>query len=121
MTVEFSIWLATKTRLAHLSKHIDMPVMPRVGEFVKFKNEKVGDYFAFKITQVTYREGRETEVWTELLDNVDDRMYSFEDEEEFDEYFQSYLAEGWISPCGIKPNTRYQARRQTRDENAGRQ
>ena len=57
MKVQFCIWLATKTRWTLLTKDIDMPVMPRVGEFMKFKNGEVGDYFAFKITQVTYREG----------------------------------------------------------------
>jgi hypothetical protein len=33
-----------------------MPVVPRVGEFVKFKNDKPGEYFAFPVKQVTYRE-----------------------------------------------------------------
>ena len=107
MKVQFSIWLATKTRWAHLTKWIDMPVMPRVGESMKFRNEKMGDYFAFKITGVIYREDGEIEVWTELLDNIDDRMYSFEEEDEFDEYFNSYLAEGWSCERGIGPNKRY--------------
>jgi hypothetical protein len=115
MNVQFSFWLATKTRWAHLTKGIDMPVMPRVGEFVKFKNAKVGDYFAFKITQVTYHEGGEPEVWTELLDNVDDRMYSFEDEGEFDEHFNSYLQEGWNCERGVGPNRRYISRRASED------
>ena len=106
MEVEFSIWLATKTRWAHLRKVIDVPTMPRVGEFMKFKNEVVGDYFGFRISQITYRETGSIEVWTELLDNIDNRQYSFEEESEFDEYFQSYLAEGWQCPKGIGPNRR---------------
>jgi hypothetical protein len=115
MKVQFSIWLATKTRWAHLTKDIDMPVMPRVGEFMKFKNGKAGDYFAFKVAQVTYREGGDTEVWTELLDNVDNRMYSFEEEAEFDEYFASYLQEGWSCERGVGPNRRYKSRRASED------
>ena len=104
--VEFSIWIASKTRWAHLSKNTTMPAMPRVGEFVKFCNEKQGDYFAWKISQVTYRESGKIEVWTELLDNVDERGYSFDAEDEFDEYFQSYIAQGWRCERGIGPNRR---------------
>jgi hypothetical protein len=106
MDIEFSIWLATKTRWAHLTKVIAMPVVPRVAEFVKFRSAAVGDYFAFKVSQVTYREDGMIEVWTELLDNIEGRMYSFEDESEFDEYYGSYLAEGWSCSKGIGPNRR---------------
>ena len=81
-----------------------MPVVPRVGEFVKFKNNAVGEYFPYKVKQVTYRETGEIEVWTELLENVDERGYSFEQEEEFDEYFASYLAQGWNCSRGVHPN-----------------
>lgn len=101
MELEFSMWLATKTRWAHLSKVIPFPVVPRVGEYVKFRNTVVGDYFAFRVSEITYREAGLIEVWTERLDNVEDRMYSFETEAEFDEYYTSYLneagsvGEGW--------------------------
>lgn len=104
--LEFSIWLASKTRWAHLTKTISMPVMPRVGEYVKFRNEQEGDYFPWRISEITYRETGQIEVRTELLDNVDDRMYSFEEEREFDEYLQSYLNEGWRCKRGVRPNTR---------------
>jgi hypothetical protein len=113
LQIEFSLWLATRTRWAHLTKTIPMAVMPRVGELVKFQNETVGDYFAFQVTQVTYRESGAIEVWTELLDNVDDRMYSFEEEQEFDECFASYLAEGWRCERGVGPNTRYRGPQET--------
>jgi hypothetical protein len=84
-------------------------VVPRVGEFVKFDNKEQGDYFAWRVTQVTYRESGKIEVWTELLNDVDNRGYSFEAEQEFDEYLKSYIAEGWRCYHGIKPNTRYKA------------
>ena len=105
--VEFSIWLASKTRWAHLTKTISMPTVPRVGEFVKFRNKKVGAYFPWQVSEVTYCESGEIEVWTGLLDNIDGRGYSFESEEEFDEYFQSYVSENWRCERGIKPNTRF--------------
>lgn len=105
--IEFSIWLASKTQWVHLCKVISMPVVPRVGEYIKFSNKKVGDYFPWKVTEITYLESGQIEVWTELLDNVDDRGYSFEDESEFEEYYNSYLQEGWINKYGIKKNTRY--------------
>ncbi len=113
MNIQFSIWIATKTRWTHLTKVIDMPVVPRVGEFMKFRNGKVGDYFAFRVSQVTYRESGEVDVWTELLDNVNDRMYSFEDEAEFDDYHHSYLEEGWQCPRGVGPNTQYASHQKT--------
>lgn len=107
--LEVSIWLGTKTRWAHLTRVIAMPAVPRAGEFMKFKNAIAGDYFAFRVSEVTYREGGRIEVWTELLDNIDNRMYSFEEEAEFDEYFNSYLAEGWQCPRGVGPNRRFAA------------
>ncbi len=107
MDVEFSIWLATRTRWAHLTKAISMSAVPRVGEFVKFANKELGDYFAYSVKQVTYRESGQIEVWTELLENIDDRGYSFEDETEFDEYLASYVAEGWTCSRGVQPNRRF--------------
>ena len=108
LELTFSIWLASKTRWAHLTKTIAMPVVPRVGEFVKFQNEREGDYFAWEVTQITHRESGDIEVWTHLFENIDDRGYSFEDEPDFDEYFESYVAEGWRCDRGIMPNTRFQ-------------
>jgi hypothetical protein len=104
ITIEFSIWLASKSRWAHLTKMIGMPVVPRVGEFVKFSNAKNGDYFAWKVSQVTYRENGSIEVWTELLENIDNRGFSFETEDEFDDFFQSYVAENWRCERGIRTN-----------------
>ncbi len=104
MDIKFSIYLASKTRWVHLTKIVSLPAMPRVGEFVKFRNAEMGDYFAFEIAEITYREGGVVEAMTELLDNIDNRMYSFEDESEFDEYVASYLNEGWQCERGIRPN-----------------
>lgn len=105
MDITFSIYLGSKTRWAHLTKTISLPVMPRVGESVKFKNDMVGDYFAWKITDISYRETGQIVAMTELLNNIDGRGYSFEEEEEFDEYFSSYVAEGWSCENGVRANT----------------
>jgi hypothetical protein len=40
-----SIYLASKTRWAHLQKGIRLPAVPRVGEWLKLQNEQQGDYF----------------------------------------------------------------------------
>lgn len=82
-------------------------LVPRVGEFMKFYNKEQADYFAWRVTQVTYRESGEIEVWTELLDNLDNRGYSFETEQEFDDYFNAYVAQGWRCDRGVKSNRRY--------------
>jgi hypothetical protein len=104
--IEFSIWLGSKSRWAHLTKTISMPAVPTVGEFLKFHNAEVGDYFAWQVSEATYREPGKIEVSTELLDNIDKCGYSFEEEQEFDVYFNSYNAEGWQCERGIHPNRR---------------
>lgn len=107
MIVTFHIYLASKAKWAHLKKSIEMPLVPRVGESVKFLNKTVGDYFPFKVVEVEYRESGQIEVMTDILDNDDNRMYSFENDEEFKEYYESYLVEGWICERGIGINKRY--------------
>lgn len=104
--VECSIWLASRTRWVHLTKVMALPAVPRVGEWLKFRNETMGDHFGWRVTEVTYRERGPVEVWTHLLDDADGRGYSFETEEEFDECYGSYLAEGWVSGRGPGPNRR---------------
>lgn len=44
---------------------------------------------------------------TDVLDDDEGRMFSFDDEPELDEYVESYLREGWTCPHGVKPNTRF--------------
>ncbi|MCE2595401.1 hypothetical protein K6Y31_11295 [Motilimonas cestriensis] len=77
---------------------------------MKFHSDSLGDYFAWKVSEVTYRELGKVEVATELLDNIDDRMYSFEDDDEFEEYLAAYLSEGWQAPRGVISNTNYTAK-----------
>ncbi|WP_201772769.1 hypothetical protein [Endozoicomonas numazuensis] len=74
---------------------------------MKFNNSEVGDYFSWEVSQITYHESGSIAVWTELLDNIDGRGYSFDTEAEFDEYYQSYLSEGWVSERGVGENKQY--------------
>lgn len=101
-----SIYLASKSRWAHLEKTIELPAVPRVGEWLKLRNNEMGDYFGWRVEQVTHRESGPVEVMTGLLDDVDGRGYSFESEGEFDSYVASYLACGWSCPHGVRPNPR---------------
>ena len=83
-----------------------MKAIPRVGEFVKFTLEGENDYVPWKVSEITYREVGSIEIWTELLDDLDGRGYSFEDEEEFDHALTGYQTSGWDCPHGVKPNMR---------------
>ena len=105
--IEFHIYLASTTRWVHMVKLIEFAAVPRVGDFVKFQNGEVGDNYAWDVTDVTFREPGKIEVTMGLLNNVDDRWYSFEDEAEFNEYCNSYIAEGWSAPGGVSKNTRF--------------
>lgn len=60
---------------------------PRVGEWVKLRNEEHGNYFAIRIAEVTHIEKEGVDVMLEALDL---------EEEELDEYVASYKAEGWL-------------------------
>lgn len=83
-----------------------MEAVPRVGEFVKFTLLAEDDYVAWRISEITYRETGSIEISTELLDDVEGRGYSFEDEEDFDEVLTEYQNSGWDCPRGVKANTR---------------
>lgn len=106
MECSVSIWLASRTRWVHLIKSVAFGSRPRVGEYLKLRNARFGDYFPWRVTEVTHREGGALEVWTELLDDVGGRGYSFEAEDEFDAYLEAYRAEGWVTPHGVTANRR---------------
>lgn len=93
--IHVSIYLASKTRWTHLQKVVQLPAVPRVGEWLKLRNDEMGDYFGWRVSEVTYRESGQVEVMTELLEDIGGRGYSFEDEAEFDDYYRSYLECGW--------------------------
>ena len=106
INMQFSIWIASKTKWAHLIKDIQLESVPMVGNYIKFNCFNY-DYIPWKITQITFRENCKIEVWTELLDNIDNRNYSFEEENEFLECYNDFLKDNWICERGIGENTRY--------------
>ena len=83
-----------------------MQVVPRVGEYVKFTIKGEDDYVPWRISEIIYRESGAIDVWTELLDDVNGRGYSFEEEEEFDQALHEYQTAGWDCDRGVKPNVR---------------
>lgn len=68
--------------------------MPRVGEWIKLANDKMGDYFAFGIDEITHREGSVPEVALGRLEAAAGMVAAFE-EGELQEYLSSYLQLGW--------------------------
>jgi len=99
------MYLASNTRLASLDKTVDFMAMPRVGEFIKFNNKKMGSGFDFAIADVIHVEDGNPEIMLELWSD-EDRYNLFEDENELDEYVESYEAEGWALRS-MEENTLY--------------
>ena len=91
-------------------KSISLPSVPRVGEYIRFQTENEDDDYSWEIREIKHYESGRIEVWTELLDNIDDRMYSFESEDEFQEYYDKYIAAGWKAPYGIRENKQYKGK-----------
>lgn len=99
------MYLASDVRLASLEKTVNFVAMPRAGEFIRFNNKKMGDYFDFAVDDVTHVEDEDPEITLELW--RDENGYNLlEDETELDEYVESYEAEGW-NLLSIEENTLY--------------
>ncbi len=90
------LYLPSDTRLAFLEKEIEFSAMPRVGEWIKFKNDQVGDYFAFRVREVTHRENGIPDVMMEPMEDANGKPEFAGREQELDEYVQSYVQEGWL-------------------------
>lgn len=86
-TAETRLYLRSPTQLAFLTKPVEFAFAPRVGEWVKLRNEEHGNYFSIRIDHVTHIENEGVDVMLEPLD--------LSEEEELDEYIASYQAEGW--------------------------
>lgn len=88
------LYLDSPSRLVLLEKRIEFHALPRTGEFFKAANRKMGDYFGFRIGEVTHRETTGPELMLDRLPPSDGRDTAFT-EQELDEYVASYLVEGW--------------------------
>src|SRR5688572_26939324 len=88
------LYLDSPSRLVLLTKLVEFHAMPRVGEWVKLANAELGDYFPFRIGEVTHREGSWPEVMLDKLPAQHAALAAFS-EVELDEYVASYLVDGW--------------------------
>ena len=87
------LYLLSEETTAFLRKEIDFPVLPRTDEWIKLKNEEMGNYFAFKIYEVTHREGALTELTLQPL--MSGSNYDYFSKKELVEYIASYTSQGW--------------------------
>ncbi len=99
------LYLASESRLAFLEKEVQFHSLPREGEWLKLRNRDKGDYFAFRVQEVTHREGSLPEMMLDVL-RSSETEYELFDEQELDEYIASYIAEEWLLKS-CKENTRY--------------
>jgi len=97
------LYLVSEKRLGYLTKEIDFQCLPRTNEWVKLKNEKLGDYFGFKVDEITHREGALPEIMLQPL-MKNEFEYDFFEEDELIEYIDSYKEEGW-ELISLKTNT----------------
>lgn len=94
--IDVALYFDTETRIIRLEKRICLPLLPRVGESIKFANSELGDYFAFTVEQVTHRENGIPEIWAtthELTEWKTKRCHW--DTDDLDSDVSSYLEEGW--------------------------
>jgi hypothetical protein len=98
------LYLVSRPRIARLQKRLSFSVLPRLREFVKVRNREEGDYFAFSVVQVTHREDDVPELWLQLTSLVGGRpVVSFVEDDELDEFIESYKQEDWIL-ASLVPN-----------------
>ena len=88
------MYLNSPTRLCLLERVVEFHALPRAGEWVKFANTELGDYFGFKVAEITHRQGGFPELMLDRLPPESGSQAAF-DESELDEYIASYVAEGW--------------------------
>jgi hypothetical protein len=108
------LYLASESRLASLEKEVEFHSLPRENEWLKLRNRDKGDYFAFRVKEVTHREGGLPELMLDVL-KYSETEYELFEEQELDEYISSYTEEGWLLKS-CKENTRYINRADTRTE-----
>ena len=92
MKIDATLYWVSDQRIACLSKQLDLPVLPRTGEFIKIRNQKLGDYFAFMVTEVTHREGRIPEIRLRIDYRPGDDLPADPD---LESDINTYVAEGW--------------------------
>lgn len=92
MKIDATLYWVSDQRIARLSKQLDLPVLPRTGEFIKIRNQVLGDYFAFMVTEVTHREARIPEIRLRIDYRPGDDLPADQD---LESDINTYVAEGW--------------------------
>jgi len=108
--LDVALYLVTETRIALLEKRISLPVLPRVGEGIKFSNSELGDYFSFYVEQFTHRENSVPEIWATTRQITDVKIKEdYWHEEELDGDIATYVSEGWqLKTCHAKKGQNFQ-------------
>jgi hypothetical protein len=88
------LYLDSPSRLCRLEKLVEFHAMPRVGEWLKLVNPKMGDYFGFRVAEITHREGSVPELMLARLEPAVGNAAAFP-EDELEEYLSSYVECGW--------------------------
>lgn len=92
MKIDATLYWVSDQRIACLVKRLDLPVLPRTGEFIKIRNQVLGDYFAFMVTEVVHREGRIPEIRVRIDHHPGDDL---PDDQGLESDANTYVAEGW--------------------------
>jgi hypothetical protein len=96
IAADVAMYMATPKRLVRLTKRLSFCTLPRLNEFIKIKNQSLGDYFAFLVVQITHKEDGVPELWIHTSTFLNGRtQISFWPEEELDDWIASYEDEGW--------------------------
>ena len=100
---DVAMYLATPKRLVRLTKRISFGILPRLQEFIKIKNETLGDYFTFLVVQITRKEDDVPEIWIHTSSFVNGRSHiSFWPEDELDDWIKSYAEEAWVMESDVE-------------------
>ena len=96
VVADVAMYMATPKRLVRLTKRLSFGKLPRLNEFIKIRNQSLGEYFAFLVVQITHKEDGFPELWIHTSTFVNGRsQISFRPEEELDDWIASYAKEGW--------------------------
>ena len=101
MKIDATLYWVSDQRIACLVKRLDLPVLPRTSEFIKIRNQKLGDYFAFMVTEVVHREGQIPEIILRTNDRPGDDLPADQD---LESDINTYVVEGWTL-ASLKKNT----------------
>src|SRR5215469_1741963 len=90
------LYLVSRERIIRLEKVIGFEAFPRLYEFLKIRNAKGLDHFAYQVVQVTHLEGDKPELWAHATSFTNGKsVVSFFGDDELDDYVQSYVDAGW--------------------------